>query len=138
MNLLQVKGRSDLFLKLEIVKKSISMMILFASIPFGVLFICISKVIYTQIAVFLNTYYTGKLFYLGYWQQLRDFMPYLLLSVIACSGVYGLSLVIEDNLALLIVGTLLSTVIYISLLYIKRDKIFMEFAYPGIKRLLRR
>lgn len=138
LNLLQVKGRSDLFLKLEIVKKSISMMILFASIPFGVLFICISKVIYTQIAVFLNTYYTGKLFCLGYWQQLRDFMPYLLLSVIACSGIYGLSLVIEDNLALLIVGTLVSTVIYVSLLYIKRDEIFMEFAYPVIKRLLRR
>ena len=138
LNLLQVKGRSDLFLKLEIVKKSISMMILFASIPLGVLFICISKVIYTQIAVFLNTYYTGKLFYLGYWQQMRDFMPYLLLSVIACSGVYGLSLVIENNLVLLIVGTLLSTAIYVSLLYLKQDKIFMEFAYPVIKRLLKK
>ena len=112
-------------------------MILFASIPLGVLFICISKVVYTQIAVFLNTYYTGKLFYLGYWQQLRDFMPYLMLSVIACSGIYGLSLVIENNLVLLIVGTLLSTAIYVSLLYIKRDKIFMEFVYPVIKRLLR-
>ena len=138
LNLLQVKGRSDLFLKLEIVKKSISMMILFASIPLGVLFICISKVVYTQIAVFLNTYYTGKLFYLGYWQQLRDFMPYLMLSVIACSGIYGLSLVIENNLVLLIVGTLLSTAIYVSLLYLKRDKIFMEFVYPVIKCLLRR
>lgn len=45
LNLLEVKGRSDLFFKLEVIKKTISIAILFASIPFGVIGICVSKVI---------------------------------------------------------------------------------------------
>ena len=90
LNLLEVKGRSDLFLKLEIIKKTISTLILFASIPFGVLAICISKIIYTQIAVFINTYYTGKLFGLGYVEQIRDFSKYFLLSVLTCIPTFAL------------------------------------------------
>lgn len=84
LNLLEVKGRSDLFLKLEIIKKIISTLILFASIPFGVLAICISKIMYTQIAISINTYYTGRLFGLGYVTQIRDFSKYFFLSVLTC------------------------------------------------------
>ena len=84
LNLLQVKGRSDLFLKLEIIKKTISTLILFASIPFGVIAICVSKIIYTQIAVFINTYYTGKMFGLGYIAQIKDFSKYFFLSILTC------------------------------------------------------
>lgn len=88
LNLLQVKGRSDLFLRLEIIKKIISTAILFASIPFGVIGICASKIIYTQIAVFINTYYTGKLFHLGYVAQVRDFSIYLFYAALACVPAY--------------------------------------------------
>lgn len=88
LNLLEVKGRSDLFFRLEVIKKIISVAILFASIPFGVIGICVSKVIYTQIAVFINTYYTGKLFHLGYLAQLKDFIGFLAKAVIACVPAY--------------------------------------------------
>lgn len=89
LNLLQVKGRSDLFLKLEIIKKTISTAILFASIPFGVIGICASKIIYSQIAVFINTYYTGKFFNLGYIYQLRDFSGFFVISIVACSPAFA-------------------------------------------------
>ena len=81
LNLLQVKGRSDIFLRLEIIKKIIAIAILFAAIPLGVVAICISKVIYTQVAVYLNTYYTGKLINVGFIRQMRDITPTLLYSL---------------------------------------------------------
>jgi len=124
LNLLQVKGRSDLFLKLEILKKTISTAILFSSIPFGVLGICISKVIYTQVAIFINTYYTGKLFGLGYIDQVRDFSKYLILSIVCCFPAFALTYLELPNLALLIIGALISGILYCILL--RKDDRFIE------------
>ena len=139
LNLLQVKGRSDLFLKLEIIKKVIAVGILLISIPLGVLAICVSKIIYTQIAVYINTYYTGKLFHLGYMQQIRDFMPYLGLSLVACTSVGILSLVVKNYIVLIVFGGICSTAIYMFLLYMKRDQLFMELVWSYIrKKVLRR
>ncbi|MCQ2173673.1 MAG: lipopolysaccharide biosynthesis protein [Bacteroidales bacterium] len=88
LNLLQVTGRSDLFLRLEVIKKAIAITILFAAIPFGVIGICISKIIYTQIAMFINTHYTGKLFGLSYLTQVKDFSGFLALSILSCLPAY--------------------------------------------------
>lgn len=84
LNLLQVKGRSDLYLRLEVIKKMIAFSILIISIPFGVIIICLSKVIYGQIALVFNTYYTGRLFKFGYIEQFKDFSKYLVCSFLAC------------------------------------------------------
>lgn len=93
LNLLKVKGRSELFFKLEVVKKTISLAILACAIPFGVLAICLSKLLYNQIAVFINTYYTGKLLHYGYTEQFSDFLPYFIRVVIACLPAFFLTFV---------------------------------------------
>lgn len=124
LNLLQVKGRSDLFLRLEIIKKTISTIILFASIPFGVIGICISKVIYTQIDVFINTYYTGKLFHLGYIDQFRDFGGYLILSIIACVPAYLLTFLDIPYIVTLILGASTSTILYF--IFLRKNKYMHE------------
>lgn len=138
LNLLQVKGRSDLFLRLEIIKKIIAMVILFAAIPFGVVAICISKVIYTQVAVYLNTYYTGKLFGLGYWKQWHDFLPYFGYSTIACVPAAILAYLCPWHIISLIVGGLSAVVIYIFLLRKIKDTVFMEHVNPVLKNYLSR
>lgn len=125
LNLLQVKGRSDLFLKLEIIKKSIAFAILCASIPLGVTAICASAVIYTQIAVFINTYYTGKLFGLGYLKQLGDFMPYLGLSVVACAPALAMTFVPIHPIFQILVGAPIAASIYFLLL--RKDDCMLEF-----------
>ena len=122
---LKVKGRSDLFLRLEIIKKTISVSILFASIPFGVIGICVSKIIYTQIAVFINTYYTGKLFHLGYLTQLKDFSSYFFKSVFACvPGFLICTFTNLPNLLTLIIGIFLGTGLYI--LFLRKDQYSLE------------
>ena len=55
LNLLQVKGRSDLFLRLEIIKKIQGTIILVAGIPFGVLGMCYATVLSTLISVYIHT-----------------------------------------------------------------------------------
>ena len=71
-------------IKLEVIKKIIAFIILIAAIPLGVLAICLSKVIYSIIALFINTYYTGKLFDLGIKKQIEDFGKYTILSFLCC------------------------------------------------------
>lgn len=124
LNLLQVKGRSDLYLRLEIIKKIIAFSILTISIPFGVLVICISKVLNGQVALFINTYYTGKLFNLGYIKQMTDFFKYLIFALIACLPTYFITFYDFHPIPILIIGTILSTSIYCFLL--RKDTIFLE------------
>lgn len=128
LNLLQVKGRSDLFFRLEVIKKAISLAILLASIPFGVIGICISKVIYSQIAVFINTYYTGKLFNLGYLKQVKDFSSYFVLSILCVMPSYLLTMSGLPDIMIIIIGAMISITLYSSLLYKKKDTNFMEIA----------
>lgn len=116
LNLLQVKGRSDLFLRLEVIKKIISLCILFASIPFGILAICISKVIYTQVAVFINTYYTGKYFNMGYISQIKDFSKYFFYSLLTCFPTFLLCEFIPYKWITLPIGIIFSCSAYYFLL----------------------
>lgn len=122
LNLLQVKGRSDLYLRLEVIKKIIAFLILFASIPFGVKVICLSNIIYSQIALFLNTYYTGKLFALGYKKQFCDFSKFWFLSIIACAPAYALTFTQLTPLLQLLIGCSVSITIYIIML--RKDHTF--------------
>lgn len=117
LNLLQVKGRSDLFLKLEIIKKSISFVILFAAIPFGVVVICLSKILYTQIAVIINTYYTGKLFGVGYFKQWSDFVKYLMVSALACTPAYIFSTLDLNPILAILFGGASAVIFYIAMLH---------------------
>ncbi len=112
LNILYVKGRSDLVLRLEVIKKTISISMLVAAIPFGVLAICLSRAVYTQIAVIINTYYTGKLFGLGYFAQVRDFIKYFIFSAIAVSPAFVLTFTELSPVLVLISGAAIACAIY--------------------------
>ena len=125
LKLLQVKGRSDLFLKLEIIKKTISIAMLFAAIPFGIIGICVSKLIYCQIAIIINTYNTGKLFGLGYIKQVKDFSIYLIFSILACLPTFVVTKLGFSNFISLIFGCISCPLIYCFLLRKDSNMIFI-------------
>lgn len=112
LNLLKVIGRSDLFLRLEIIKKIIAVIFLFAAIPFGVVGICVSKVINMQVAIFINTYYTGKLFKLGYIEQIKDFSGFFFLSLIACLPAYLFTFLNLNSILTMLFGIISATTLY--------------------------
>ena len=88
LNLLQVKGRSDLFLKLEIIKKILGVVMLCITLPLGLVPMCIGMILNSIIALIINTYYTGKLIHLGFKKQINDLTPTLLLSLVTGGTVY--------------------------------------------------
>lgn len=135
LNLLYVKGKTNLVLRLEIIKKSLAFVILISSIPFGVFAICLSQVIYTQVAVYINTYYTGKLLNLGYLKQMNDYMPYFILAHIACLPCWLIQIIDGMHPFLsVITGGMLAIIIYVILLYVVQDDIFKKYVLYELKK----
>ena len=81
LNLLQVKGRSDLFLRLEIIKKCVGIAILCATVPLGLMAMCWGSLVASILCIVINTHYTGKLIQVGFLMQMRDLLPTLLYSL---------------------------------------------------------
>ena len=124
LNILYVKGYSNLVLRLEIVKKAISITMILLAIPMGPLAICIAGTLYTQIAVVINTYYTGKLFDLGYLKQVKDFIKYFVFSAVASIPAFILSITPMHNICQVILGAIIAVFIYLLLLH--KDKYLVE------------
>ena len=118
LNLLQIKGRSDLFLKLEIIKKIMGISILCISIPLGIVAMCYFNILTSLIALFINTYYTGKLINVGYLKQMRDIAPTLLLSMVMWGAVLFIIQYIPNKYIQLPVGILIGAAIYLSGAYL--------------------
>lgn len=88
LNILKVLGRSDLFLKLEIIKNILVIPTVILGIVFGIRIMIISLFFTSVIAFFLNSYWSGKLIGYSYLQQLRDIVPSLLLAISISSVIY--------------------------------------------------
>lgn len=122
LNLLQVKGRSDWFLKLEIIKKILGVSVLIIAVPFGILWMCIGRIATSLISLIINTYYTGKLINVGFIKQMGDLLPILLLSLSMGAIVWGVNLFVEGLLLEIIVGIIVGLVYYLSISYIIKSK----------------
>ena len=86
LNMLQVQGRSDLFLGLEVIKKIITLAPLFIGAFIGIIPMLLTNMVVGIIAYFLNSHYSGRLLGYSSWMQLRDIAPsYALATSIALS-----------------------------------------------------
>ncbi|MGL5025067.1 MAG: lipopolysaccharide biosynthesis protein [Shewanella oncorhynchi] len=92
LNLLQVTGHSDLFLKLEVFKKIIGVGVLLISMPYGVLVMCMSLSATSYFSLLLNTYYTAKLTRISQWQQCKDLTPIWLAVILSAALAYAAGL----------------------------------------------
>ena len=113
LNLLLIKGRSDLFLRLEIIKKICGLLIMAASLPFGVVAFCAAGIGGSIIGLAINTYYTGKFINCGFWNQIRFLAPSLILSCIVFIACYSLTLFMESYILQIVIGIPLGIVIYL-------------------------
>ena len=75
LNMLQVQGRSDLFLGLEIIKKVIALAPLMIGAFIGILPMLYTNIFTGVIAYFLNSYYSGRLIGYSSWMQVKDVAP---------------------------------------------------------------
>lgn len=115
LNLLQVKGRSDLFLRLEIIKKILITVVVFACVPFGIMGICYGAVFTSLACLAINTYYTGKLINVGFVRQMLDMTPTLLASLAMGAVVYFAVMPFGSDVVKLAVGIPLGMVVYVAI-----------------------
>lgn len=134
LSLIKVAGHSNYILKLEVYKRIISFTGIVFAAYWGVIWICVASVILAQISLIFNTYYTGKIYGLGYWKQLKDFMPYAIYSIISCLPAFLITFLSISNWAMLILGIIISPSIYLLILYKTKDPAYMEFIKPYIEK----
>jgi len=91
LNMLQVKGRSDLFLKLEIIKKTIAVLPITLGIFYGIEFMLWGSVLTSFVAYFLNSYYSAQLIDYSSWSQLKDIFPTFLVSIIVAIAMWSIT-----------------------------------------------
>ena len=82
LNILQVKGRSDYFLKLEIIKKIQGVIVLCITVPMGVVAMCYGSLISSIICLVWNTHYTKKLIGYGFFAQMKDLLPIIVHALV--------------------------------------------------------
>ncbi len=116
LNILQVKGRSDLFLKLEIIKKIIAVIPIAIGIFYGIEFMLWGSVCTSFVAFFLNSYYSADLIGYPTLRQIKDVLPTFLVSLIVAGIMWGLSFLPLSYYIILplqlIVGLVLAYLIY--------------------------
>lgn len=113
LNLLQVKGRSDLFLKLEIIKKCVGVCILCITVNLGLIAMCFGQIVSSMIALIINTYYTGRLINVGYLKQMGDLAPTLVLCAVTWLAAHFVSVVFGNSWIQLIVGGITGLAVYL-------------------------
>ena len=129
LNLLLVKGRSDLFFRLEVIKKIWGIIILASTLPFGLVIFCAGKILSSLVSLFINTYYTGKLINCGYLTQLKDLSPTLFLSLLTFIVSIGCTFFFHNLWLQVIVGGILGIGTYLGLALLFRMQELQDVRY---------
>jgi O-antigen/teichoic acid export membrane protein len=110
--LLQVAGRSDLVLKLEIITKIIGTIMLLITLPISIKAMCIGTIISVTLCLVVNTYYTSRYVDVTQWEQILDLIKPFLMCVVMGGVVVGAVFLIENNILKLVVGVPLGILVY--------------------------
>lgn len=120
LNILQVKGRSDYFLKLEIIKKIQGVIVLCVTVPMGIVAMCYGSLISSIICLVWNTHYTKKLIGYGFFAQMKDLLP-IIVHALVMGLIVAIVVHFMPTLWLkLIVGVLTGIIYYISGAYVMK------------------
>ena len=112
LNAIKAMGRSDVFLKLEIIKKLLETGILLVTLRLGVFYMALGQLCLGLIAQLLNAWPNRRLLDYAYGQQLRDIAPALLLSLMMAAFVYPVTKLGLGDLVTLLIQVPLGVAIY--------------------------
>lgn len=113
LNYLVVKGRSDLFLRLEIIKKIQGVIMLCVTVPMGLEAMCYGNVVTSLVSLVWNTHYNGKFLGMGIIAQMRDLFPILLLSGVMFAAARITANAIGTDLVALACSIAIGAIVYI-------------------------
>ncbi len=141
LNALKAMGRSDLFLKLEIAKKVVGMVLLLSTMWFGVMAMAYSLLVSSVLSQIINSWPNRKLLNYGYLEQLKDILPGIVLAVLMGCCVSLISLLGLSNVVTLLIQIPLGAVIYIAasaVLHLESFEYLMDMIRPTVRKIIRK
>lgn len=118
-------GRSDIFLKLEIIKKIIGLIIIFITYRYSPYAMAVGVLINGIVSSFINSYPNKKLLNYNYFQQIKDIYPSFVVSLIMAIGIYSIQLLDFSAIIILILQVFVGIIIYILISYLFKVESFM-------------
>lgn len=113
LNAIKAMGRSDAYLKLEIIKKVIGMALLLSTMWFGVMAMAYSLLVSSVLSQIINSWPNRKLLNYGYLEQLKDILPGIILAVVMGICVYPVQWLGLSDIITLCIQVPLGMIIYI-------------------------
>jgi type III secretory pathway component EscV len=124
--MLQVQGRSDLLLNLEVVKKIIAIAPLVVGAVVGIIPMLLVNILASIISFFLNSYYTGRLIGYSSWMQLRDVASSYFIGVIVSISVYFLKYLPLSSWTILLLQFLIGACVFYGICRATKSEEFYE------------
>lgn len=112
---IRASGRSDLLLKLDLLKKGIGILLLVLSMPYGVVAIAWSYVAFSIISTIINIYPNKSILNYGYMEQFRDLGSNLVVGILMGIGVWAVSFIPIGNFLILIIQMLVGTILFFTI-----------------------
>lgn len=120
-------GRSDIFLKLEIIKKCVTVLNILITLPFGIYAMAIGQVVSGFISTFINAYPNKKLMGYSYFEQWKDLVPSFVLSIVMAVIVWTMNFISITPLLLLIIQIIVGIIVYVVLAKLFKVEVYNYF-----------
>ena len=131
-------GRSDIFLKLEIIKKCLGVVVLLLSIPYGIYVMVAFKPVTSLISTVINAFPNRNLLNYSFKEQWRDITPSMLLSLMMGAAIYTMNFADWDDILKLSLQTIAGVFIYTGLAYLFKLECFIYLLDTGKELLSKR
>lgn len=130
---LKAIGRSDLFLKLEIIKKAVGLAVLLLTIPHGVMVMAASAVLTSIIGAFINAYPNTKILGYTYREQLSDMLPAMIWSALMILILLPIQKWIPNDFLSIVVSVVIGAVYYVAVSILTKSSAF-AFLWQMIRK----
>jgi teichuronic acid exporter len=138
LNILKVKGRSDLFLKLEIIKKIPMIVGLAIAVMYGIFALLYLQIVLNVLFFFINSAYSGKMINYPSLEQLKDIVPSFLLVTFVGVILYSVDLYFVGsglgNLSRIALGFLIGWALYLGISYLFKSPALFAFKALLVKK----
>ena len=126
LNMLQVQGRSDLFLGLEVVKKMIGLIPLAVCVFWGIMPMLYVNLAVGVVAFFLNSHYSGRLIGYSSWMQVKDIAPSCLVAAIVAVSAYFIKYIPVSYWVILPLQIVMGAAVFMALCQLTRNPEYIE------------
>lgn len=138
LNILQVLGRSDIFLYLEIIKKIVGLLPLIIGIFYGIYYMLLASILTGIISLYLNTWYTGKTLSYTFVKQIRDIAPSYFTALVIAVAVYFLKFLMLPCYVVLVLQIIVGIIVGLSISELLKFEEYIELKSIVIKMIKRK